>query len=712
MKRFVALTLCFTCLTVVPASRAVDFKQSKVTQVVNDVQIISAADQAKKAAVVNDIFAMPDILRTGAASRAELVAEDDTITRVGANTIFSFDPASRTIDLQQGSLLFHSPHGKGGGTIHTGSATASVLGSTLIVTTTPNGGFKVIALEDNAEIHLPNGLQQKLMPGQMTFILPGGSQLAPIIVFRLDELIRNSLLVKGFSQPLSSLTLILNQIDKQNKLIKSGRATDTGLFAGDNASPNQVEVLDANTIQTDVNPALVNAALAADATINQPSLKDATIPTPPAHVFLNPPFTLSGNKFFGSRTFSGFVARNLFINTPAADLDSLTVDLSPYGGKPEFDFVAANDLNIEGSVTFAGLPSNDSLFLVAGNQISIAPNSTVQADVADFEWSAPGALTLNGDSLINNVGDIGLTSGSDFTLKNGNLMYAAGHLNITGDSAGGTFFASQNGASPGIAAGEVLASASPAVSSDLNPASDVILSGNAGVNISKASITDNAGPVSVVSSGGNINVSGLTLQSDTLDSITASGGSLSVSGSSAITAENDISLSAQSDVNVNGATLNTDPNTGVVAITSTSGSVTVRGTSIQTRFLSVNSGDNILLDASGQTLTATSRGANANFVAPNTITPKNADFSSFAVVNMAANTLVFVGDSFGTGPINLATGQGISAPGINENNPIQNGEANFISGNTWNGQTIRDDSATLTTGEVHISDTSFHISKL
>jgi len=62
-----------------------------------------------------------------------LVAQDETVTRVGANTIFSFDPANRTIDLKQGSLLFHSPHGKGGGTIHTGSATASVLGTTLIV---------------------------------------------------------------------------------------------------------------------------------------------------------------------------------------------------------------------------------------------------------------------------------------------------------------------------------------------------------------------------------------------------------------------------------------------------------------------------------------------------------------------------------------------------------------------------------------------------
>src|SRR5450631_4306130 len=181
MKRFIILALGFACIAYVSTSRAADFKQSKVTQVVNDVQIISAADQAKKNATVDDVFKMPDILRTGAASRAELVAEDDTVTRVGANTIFSFDPASRTIDLQQGSLLFHSPHGKGGGSVHTGSATASVLGSTLIVSATPNGGFKVIALEDETDIKLPNGLHQRLYPGQMTYILPGGTHLAPII---------------------------------------------------------------------------------------------------------------------------------------------------------------------------------------------------------------------------------------------------------------------------------------------------------------------------------------------------------------------------------------------------------------------------------------------------------------------------------------------------------------------------------------------------
>ena len=263
MKISIALPLCFGCLAVISTGYAADFKQSKVTQVVNEVQIIDPADQAKKNAIVNDLFKIPDILRTGPASRAELVAQDDTVTRVGANTIFSFDPASRTIDLKQGSLLFHSPHGKGGGSIHTGSATASVLGSSLIVTATPNGGFKVICLEDKVYIQLPNGLHQQLFPGQLTYILPGGQHLAPIVLFKLNDLLLHSLLIKGFNHPLASMPFIIHEVNKQTKLIKSGRITNTGLLAGDNASTDQVEVLDPNTIQAVVAPESPQTAMKA-----------------------------------------------------------------------------------------------------------------------------------------------------------------------------------------------------------------------------------------------------------------------------------------------------------------------------------------------------------------------------------------------------------------------------------------------------------------
>ena len=204
-----------------------DLKQSKFTQVVNQVEVVSAADQSQHSAVVNDIFKMPDLIKTGAASRAEMIADDKTITRVGANTVFSFDPANRTMGLQQGSLLFHAPHGKGGGTIHTASATASVLGTTIIVSATGNGGFKVLDLEGTVKVQLPGGNVQTLEPGEMIFILPGGGT-SPIIVFNLGEQVKGSLLVNGFTDPLPSLDLINDEIGRQFGDIDNGHYEDTG----------------------------------------------------------------------------------------------------------------------------------------------------------------------------------------------------------------------------------------------------------------------------------------------------------------------------------------------------------------------------------------------------------------------------------------------------------------------------------------------------
>src|SRR5579862_2001193 len=106
MKKLFAVSSFLGGFLMVSPGHAADLKQSKFTQVVNDVEVISSADNSQKVAAVNEVFNMPDLVRTGEASRAELIAEDNTITRVGANTIFSFDPANRTIHLQQGSLLF------------------------------------------------------------------------------------------------------------------------------------------------------------------------------------------------------------------------------------------------------------------------------------------------------------------------------------------------------------------------------------------------------------------------------------------------------------------------------------------------------------------------------------------------------------------------------------------------------------------------------
>lgn len=227
MKNIIAFAI-FGGLFVPSMLQAIDLKESKFTQIVNDVQVVSASDQTAKAATVNDVFKLPDVVRTGDKSRAEMVADDKTITRIGANTVFSFDQANRTIDLQKGSILFHSPHGKGGGTIHTGSATAAVLGTTIIVAATADGGFKVLDLEGSVKVQLPDGTTQVLQPGEMIFILPGGG-VSPVIVFDLGDETKGSNLVNGFDDQLPSIDNIDSEINAQLVKIFKNDLQDTGV---------------------------------------------------------------------------------------------------------------------------------------------------------------------------------------------------------------------------------------------------------------------------------------------------------------------------------------------------------------------------------------------------------------------------------------------------------------------------------------------------
>ncbi|MBX7158507.1 MAG: cupin domain-containing protein [Verrucomicrobiae bacterium] len=191
--------------------------RARFTEVVNQVEVIPANNSPKKQAQVGSLFQVPEILQTGSRSRAELVAEDKTVTRVGANTIFSFQSQDRTIQLKRGSLLFHAPKGRGGGTIQTAAATAAVLGTTIIVTTTDDGGFKCLVLEGQGEVRLPNGFHQKVNAGELVFIRPGSKKISKPLPYDLSQQVENSLLVQGFSRPLLSLNKISHAIDVQRQ---------------------------------------------------------------------------------------------------------------------------------------------------------------------------------------------------------------------------------------------------------------------------------------------------------------------------------------------------------------------------------------------------------------------------------------------------------------------------------------------------------------
>jgi hypothetical protein len=206
---------------------AAPLTESTFTEIIRDVNTLSTAGNPSSAKL-NDVLKAPDRVRTGPESRAELTAADSTITRVGANTVFSFSDSGRTLNLEQGSLLFHAPKGIGGGTIKSGGASAAVLGTTLIVAATVDGGFKVILVEGSGKVTLPNGKTVTLKAGQMVFILPGGGGLSEVIDINLGRLASGSGLINGFARPLPSAPLIQAAVDGQNAKLASGDAVDTG----------------------------------------------------------------------------------------------------------------------------------------------------------------------------------------------------------------------------------------------------------------------------------------------------------------------------------------------------------------------------------------------------------------------------------------------------------------------------------------------------
>jgi hypothetical protein len=240
--------------------RSEPLTESTFTEIVKDVNVVANASKTASLAQPNELLKAPDRVRTGADSRAELTAPDHTITRIGANTVFSFADSGRTLNLEQGNILFHAPHGIGGGTIKSGGAVAAVLGTTLIVSATQDGGFKVILLEGHGQATLPNGKSVTLHAGQMVFVLPGGTEFSAVLNINLGKLANGSTLIHGFSHEISSWQLIQAAIEKQNSEIASGHAMDTGISADRFAVPqppgNGPQTIDHNSYQNAIHPPL------------------------------------------------------------------------------------------------------------------------------------------------------------------------------------------------------------------------------------------------------------------------------------------------------------------------------------------------------------------------------------------------------------------------------------------------------------------------
>jgi hypothetical protein len=110
---------------------AAPFNSATVTKVEHKVFLGERQSDrtVKRPAAAQDVMRAQNFLLSESDSRAEIQYPDGTVVRVGQNSVFSFNSASRELILDKGSLLFHIPKGSGGGTIKTASLTAAITGT-------------------------------------------------------------------------------------------------------------------------------------------------------------------------------------------------------------------------------------------------------------------------------------------------------------------------------------------------------------------------------------------------------------------------------------------------------------------------------------------------------------------------------------------------------------------------------------------------------
>lgn len=235
---------------------AAPLKSARVTQVVRDVRLYPTAAEGRPAAV-GDQLGGSSSLHTGRRSRAELAFPDSTLTRIGANSVFSFAGAGRTMDLQQGAVLVQVPKATGGATIRTATVTAAITGSTAMLEYSPGKWVKFINLEGTMRLGIKGRQGQvDVPPGQMIVMHPNGREVPAPVVINLARLVRTSRLANASSfgpLPEDSVARIDQAVAGQMDARRSGSLAPAGVISGGHALPDDaVGTRDTGTLVRDV----------------------------------------------------------------------------------------------------------------------------------------------------------------------------------------------------------------------------------------------------------------------------------------------------------------------------------------------------------------------------------------------------------------------------------------------------------------------------
>ena len=226
-----ALAVAGLAMALAPlASRAAGTLQSaEVTRVYNSVQLL-APDQPAAVAKIGDDITGKTAVQTGNKSRAELEFNDQTIARLGANSVFSFERGTRDLNLNEGVILLEVPKNAGGATINTAAITAAVTGTTVMIEfhkgdKPSNSTIKFIVLEGTMKLKMkgPMGESILLTAGQIVTLNVGAKHFPEPQFVDVDRLTKTSGLMSKQFGTLKNEPFIFNTVSQQKLLKVQGK---------------------------------------------------------------------------------------------------------------------------------------------------------------------------------------------------------------------------------------------------------------------------------------------------------------------------------------------------------------------------------------------------------------------------------------------------------------------------------------------------------
>lgn len=211
------LTVLLAPIASLQIAEAAQLKEAQVTQVIKDVKVLASGAAPRPAAVRDEVRDGTTVL-TGVESRAEVTFASQTLARLGADTVFSFNQGTGDMNLANGALLFQVPKGAGGAKIKTAAVTAATTGATGIADFHPHSYIKFLLLEGEVRIYLTNRVGESVLlhPGQILITKPDAKVLPEAAHFDIARFMTSCRLVLDFpplaSQALTSINKeILNQ---------------------------------------------------------------------------------------------------------------------------------------------------------------------------------------------------------------------------------------------------------------------------------------------------------------------------------------------------------------------------------------------------------------------------------------------------------------------------------------------------------------------